>query len=333
MSDAKAISYDKYYAASDGTPSIGNASNRDGVTGATAVADGIGGVLTLAVGMATGDSKLFEGTPEFPSGDRQTFTYMDDAATTGDEREFDGMFNGVAGEYACTDTSCTVTTDKDGDVTTLSGVWTFTPAAKDLTKVMIPGVNHDADYLSFGYWVRATEKDDGTTYGVGTFFAGVPESDTLTRLTGTAKYSGKAAGMYGKKTLTPDGGVAALDTGHFTADANLTANFGGDTVAVAKQFSVTGSVSSFDDATSGIRVDNAWTVELGKGTVNQDTGAITGGTTTGQGTWNGQFFGAVTPDNDSTTDVDETVYPSGVAGEFNGHFPNGHVIGAFGATE
>ena len=24
--------------------------------------------------------------------------------------------------------------------------------------------------------------------------------------------------------------------------------------------------------------------------------------------------------------------PSGVAGEFNGHFTNGHVIGAFGAT-
>ena len=26
----------------------------------------------------------------------------------------------------------------------------------------------DADYLSFGYWVRTTEKDGATTYGVGT---------------------------------------------------------------------------------------------------------------------------------------------------------------------
>ena len=29
-----------------------------------------------------------------------------------------------------------------------------------------------ADYLSFGYWVQATEKDGETTYGVSTFFGG-----------------------------------------------------------------------------------------------------------------------------------------------------------------
>ena len=42
---------------------------------------------------------------------------------------------------------------------TLSGgTWTFTPDAEDLTKVMIPGSNYDADYLSFGYWVQSDGK-------------------------------------------------------------------------------------------------------------------------------------------------------------------------------
>jgi hypothetical protein len=329
MSDAKAISYAKYYAEDAETdtaigPNIGNAADRDGVTSADSA-----GVLLLDITDVMGNSKLFSAA-SFPSGDRQTFMFTDDATTaTIDERKFDGMFNGVAGEYACTDSTCTATTDKDGDLITLTGAWSFTPSAKDLTKVMIPGVNHDANYLSFGYWVRATEKDDGSTaYGIGTFTTGVPMFTAFSGLEGTAKYAGKAAGMYAKKTLTPSGGVDTLTTGHFTADANLVASFEGDTVAVADHFSVTGTVSNFDDASSGNRVDSAWMVELGKGTVNQDTGAIADGTTTGQGEWAGQFYG--TPDTTVTDTAKQ--YPSGVAGEFDGHFANGHVLGAFGAT-
>ena len=49
------------------------------------------------------------------------------------------------------------------------------------------------------------------------------------------------------------------------------------------------------------------------------------------GSWNGRFFGMVTGDDANTADEDETVYPSGVAGSFNGHFLNGHVLGGYGA--
>ena len=35
----------------------------------------------------------------------------------------------------------------------------------------------------------------------------------------------------------------------------------------------------------------------------------------------------------NTADMDETVYPSGVAGTFNAHFVNGHVLGGFGAAQ
>ena len=41
------------------------------------------------------------------------------------------------------------------------------------------------------------------------------------------------------------------------------------------------------------------------------------------GEWSGVMYG---PDDDSPQQ------PTGVAGEFNGHFNNGHVAGAFGAT-
>ena len=60
-----------------------------------------------------------------------------------------------------------------------------------------------------------------------------------------------------------------------------------------------------------------------------------GGTTTGTGgtagEWAGQFYGApvTTGDGDNVTADD---YPSSVVGEFTGHFEDGHVIGAFGAT-
>ena len=68
------------------------------------------------------------------------------------------------------------------------------------------------------------------------------------------------------------------------------------------------------------------------------TGARTNtfsGATTGDGVWSGGIFGPTTDDDSATTEVDEAEsgYPSGVAGEFTGHFDNGHVLGAFGATK
>ena len=37
-------------------------------------------------------------------------------------------------------------------------------------------------------------------------------------------------------------------------------------------------------------------------------------------------------DIDSVTSGDQFANPTGIAGEFNAHLGNGHVIGAFGAT-
>ena len=52
------------------------------------------------------------------------------------------------------------------------------------------------------------------------------------------------------------------------------------------------------------------------------------GSTTGNEDWQGRFFGTAGTGGAATTTL-----PTGVAGEFTGHFVNGHVIGAFGATK
>ena len=332
MDAPKNLTYAAYYNDDSGTGAGGigtAAASRDGV--GSADADGVLTFLNTALDKAS----LFygPGIPTAPS----TFLITDgddDPMTDADETTFDGMFNGVAGEYSCGTTTdgCRAEQDADGKLT-LTGRWTFDPDG-DITQIKIPGANNDADYLSFGYWVRAVEGDDKTTYQVGAFFAGseVVVPSTFVDLRGDATYSGNAAGMYAKKTLAPNGDVTDAISGHFTADASLTAYFGGDDIANSKQYTIGGKVTNLMDG--GQLVDAGWTVELNSAYFDGQMGAGQGtytdtfnGTTTGKGLWMGQFFG--TPETSATPTED---HPTGVAGEFTGHFANGHVIGAFGAT-
>ena len=49
------------------------------------------------------------------------------------------------------------------------------------------------------------------------------------------------------------------------------------------------------------------------------------------GDWEARFFGEVTAGDADADPAVADVYPSGIAGRFNGHFVNGHALGAFGA--
>ena len=324
------LAYDDYYAVAD----------RGGVTGTASTTPATLGQLTIdvdAADVAANAAKFV--AAEFPTGDRQTFVYPgDDTNTPQDEsvaRTFPGSFNGVQGSYSCTGATCSASTDKDGNLSDLVGTWVFNPGASDLSTVMIPGVDHDTDYLAFGYWVRETEKDDGSIdYGVGTFFDGSDDfTAAITTLNGSAKYAGKAAGMYGRKTLDSQGGVVSATSGEFTADANLTAYFGqvnnaaGEgTIAGNLLNTVRGTITNFEDGGENLN----WTLMLDAIDIESAFPGFTGGTTTGtsptKGDWAGSFYGNPTASAGTTKD-----YPTGVAGEFTGHFINGHVIGAFGA--
>ena len=57
----------------------------------------------------------------------------------------------------------------------------------------------------------------------------------------------------------------------------------------------------------------------------QDSAAHFTGSTTGGGTWSGNFYG--------DTGTGGAAIPPHVAGQFTGAFNNGNVMGAFGATK
>ena len=106
--------------------------------------------------------------------------------------------------------------------------------------VFVPGdamaPEEDDDYLSFGYWVRATTTTDedgetSTSYNVATFANGEMAYDAgqiQTVLSGQASYTGSATGLYVQKTdVHGDGmGLVPTSTGQFTADVDLMATFG-----------------------------------------------------------------------------------------------------------
>ena len=288
------------------------------------------GVMSFGRNVAA-SSKLFSAAG-FPDGKGRAITYPDNDDNTENtyKVEFAGMFHGVAGTFKCGNTSaCSATNNADGELMMLSDGWTFTPTSTDS---MVADVRSDADYMDFGYWVNTDDSGDSVAYKVNTFARGAMPASLPDNLEGSATYKGGAAGLYSKRVYAPDGKGTVTAAGRFTADAELTAYFGGDKVAVANQNSISGTIKNFMDGSNVI--DAAWSVELNKikqGTTGQtwSNGTFTGGTTTGSGSWSGAFYGTATAAVGDT----KAVYPSGVAGQFDAKFNNGDVIGAFGATK
>ena len=266
-----------------------------------------------------------------------------------------GSFFGVPGTFACA--ACTVTRDKNDAITFPAGTLTFTPTKSgtqefdDLT-VMYRTSTPDNDYTQFGYWMTTSGTGDKVKQTIRTFAEAMGYSDDnslaadVATLRGKATYSGAAAGIYVHKAGSGDSLV--VGNGEFVADAALTAQFGvsDGSVAAANQWAVTGTVSGFQSATGNHDL-SGWTLMLGKadlGTRDSSTGVAaatnndfagfsgktSGGTGTTAGDWVGTFVGGSPATTDTDTDDD---YPLAAIGEFNGHFANGHVAGAFGAEK
>ena len=109
---------------------------------------------------------------------------------------------------------------------------------------------------------------------------------------------------------------------------------GGD-VSPNDVHTVTGMITNFMDG--GNAIPGGWALELMKASfaANDYTdGTFTGDTgrdaDTADGDWTARFFG-IAADDPKTMDVNEENMPTGIAGEFTGHFNTGHVLGAFGA--
>ena len=277
-----------------------------------------------------------------------------------DDESVTGTVNGIPGTFTCTTAACTVAF-VDGDqagradttVATFTGEWLF-----ESDENIESQATQDQDYLYFGYWLQDQGDND---FAFNTFFGGntpftIAGSDligaqTFTAAESRAVYNGSAAGKYVEKTLAIVGGKAeavAIAGDYFTADARLTAYFGTtDNVAVTMQNTIRGTISNFKNSNGD---DVGFTINLNA----IDFGAAASGTEPGSGTtagtfingtvagvhrmndgiaqstsgeWEGQFFGPA----GTGTNAAQTM-PTGVAGDFQAHFDDGHVVGAFGAT-
>jgi len=239
------------------------------------------------------------GGTAFPKRGQETYT--------GADRKFDGTYNGVSGEYQCTGSNACTAGFRSEEGILLAGTWTFKPIAGATVR------KGDADYLYFGWWVRK-DKDDKPTHSRAVYGkAGTlsPLTDSVidnTALQGPATYTGKAAGKF---AVSDPLDAAKDDSGHFTADAMLTADFkaGGSTLE--------GTIDEFrlnDGAT-----DPGWTVKLKEAMF--DAGDDIWESSPSDGTeWHiGEAKG------DASGSWEAQMY----AGDDKGNNTPGHVVGAF----
>ena len=301
-------------------------------TGADAVAFDPGGALD---GGNSGDAAVLAKimSSAFASGTAAVLTFGgDDPADDTDAADTaPGSYNGATGTYKCAGGAddCTVTLDAMGMLTATSDGWIFTPDMGATSDVP------DADYLQYGFWLkRTTDAMGAVTYDeVETFAASsVVASGNVGSVTGSATYRGGTSGVYVRNVYNTDGTIDRATSGHFTADAALTATFGqvnddaGEgTIAPNLLYTLRGTIDNF--TLSGGEA-NMWSVALhgditaGSGDAS---GTAKGGVEGNDGSFSATFHGPVTDANN------DAVHPHTVVGEFNAGFSDGAVAGAFGA--
>ena len=235
-----------------------------------------------------------------------------------------GTYMGGAGTYECVAEACTSNAEGAAGID-LSAGWTFTPTGGSMVQ------DEDGEYLHFGWWIRKDSKGDPTHAGVlyGVAAATLVDGTTINSvdLVGPAKYVGKAAGKFAiSDPLRP----GEDNAGHFTADAELTADF------KATESTLKGTIDEFrlNDGSA----NPGWSVELQMamfqannsfGTAatpdgDQTVWSIGGNKGAAAGSWEAQMY------DDKA--ADDTNVPQSVVGSFNAEISTTHsMVGAFGA--
>ncbi len=232
--------------------------------------------------------------------------------------------------------ACEVTLNPDGHLVvkgdTAKGYLNFATAStrNNLASQQVVLERPDTRYTVMGYWMD----EEGDSYNIDTFATaryGPRDSTGLTenigQLAGTATYAGDAVGVY----VMNKGDETNLDLhdGEFKATVSLQANFGtSNPSSNDSAFTVNGTIKSFESVTRSDDDDlSAWTLDLNQSSVNNSDGSFSG-TTTGEGNWQGQFYGKDNLDTAVTTDD----LPLAAVGDFSGDFGNSNrVIGVFSA--
>ena len=264
----------------------------------------------------------------------------------------------------------------DGDnafTSATDSTWKFVPDDPDfVTPILIMGGDDERRRLSFysyGWWLRTTA--DGTQTGSAFYdyktaddgiSSYIPLNSQIQIIEGTARYEGGAAGLYALKGASG----RESESGHFTADVSLTAEFFADTIKKTGD-NVTGMVRNFKVGKIGEEATEArpsWSVELMKTPIlegppysaanpssqtnlaaaiaagvgkimgdgsNTTEWIIDGTAAPPSGDWDGQLY-----DTFITTDAqDRTEVPKYVLGQFYTEYTHsdvgtGKMVGAFG---
>ena len=136
----------------------------------------------------------------------------------------------------------------------------------------------------------------------------------------SATYTGMAVGRSVHKTADSDLMVTDIQSGRFTARVTLNAAFaaGGSTLG--------GMIDKFVGTDNPDAVDRDWKVTLNAATTTD--GTVSGVTdASGQdGAWTGTSYGTGGFSDDTAAGGKR---PTGIYGNFNAHFTDGHVAGAY----
>ena len=329
----EAVAFAKFEEDLAGTTSQALAVRKDGVTvDADNPADSFDVSAAIST-VATRVSNIM--AAGFSSSGAGTLTYPADNSATDDKDEaFEtaGTYNGAMGTYRCAASSgatCSVTYDAKGKISSIATNWIFTPAEGAMSD------QPDYDYYNYGFWLKKTTDKDGVlTYNEVETFAGSTLAPATGSPAGTASYAGGATGVYVKNTYNPDRTLDTASSGHFTADVNLMAYFGGGNVGTNKHHSIEGTIDNF--MLSGEGDDGSgWSVDVAAGP-GISGGAFTDGTAKGGGgatdaEKNGSFTGTY---HGPVVDAEGGIHgPKVLVGEFNATFTDGSVAGGYGARK
>ncbi|MDE0058606.1 MAG: hypothetical protein OXI22_02555 [Defluviicoccus sp.] len=307
-----------------------NARDRDPAVDADGDGNAANDFTALTVGTTEAVRELVEAAAFAPgAGSSTTLTFdSDDTATTDMDEAYEtaGSYNGAPGTYRChAGAPCTISVSADGAITNIGTGWVFTPNAGAMSLVA------DTDYLHYGFWLKRTTASDGAvTYDEVQTFAGseAQASGSVAAVEGTASYEGGAVGVYAirHRYNETSGELVDATSGHFLAQARLTAYFAGPDVTENQQNSVTGTIDQFELQHGEA---NDWAVKL-DGNIAAATGTASGttsdaaeGSEAPDGSFSATFHGPAAADTS----------PHSVVGEFNANFEQGRVAGAFGARK
>lgn len=252
----------------------------------------------------------------------------------------------LTGTLSCSTDGCDIAVSADGTVASIEG-YEFTGSRDAVEGVEAADAMENEDYLVFGVWLReaVTDGDDAVALAFAAFAGGgqpVAATTYSATLTGTAKYTGKATGVY----------TAGESVDYFQGNAELTANFGEkpetgeDTVNGTIKGMIDNIVAGGESMSDEIRLSGTNINEEGafSGNARMGSGEIQDDDTVKypyNGSWSGNFYGPAN-DDDATEDVTEgpaNTAPAAAAGTFGvtGTMGEGDdavtrsYVGAFGA--